>query len=167
MVLGHHVLKERVKELFPFQEPYKIGAASIDVTVGTEIIQEGGHKLDITHFCEENPWIMDPGQFLLVAMSEHVIVPHGLSSLFLLKSTQARKGMQHMFAGWIDPGWDGVLTMELKNVNQFTPLPLWPGMPVGQLIYLDTPVSGIYHGRYQNSTGVVGALEEIDYDAGA
>jgi deoxycytidine triphosphate deaminase len=76
-------------------------------------------------------------------------------------------GMSHCFAGWIDPGWEGILTMELKNYNQERPLPLWPGMPIGQMIYMSTPVSGRYSGRYQRSAGVVGALEEIEYDAGA
>ncbi len=166
MILGHHALVARIDELFPKHTPYKIGAASVDVCVGNELITELGVKIGIDAYTEENPWLMGAGAFLLVAMREHVTVPRGLSSLFLLKSTQARLGMSHCFAGWIDPGWDGTLTMELKNYNQDKPLPLWPGMPIGQLIYMETPVSGKYAGRYQHSIGVVPALEEIGYDAG-
>ena len=166
MILGHHALVARIDELFPHDKPYKIGAASVDVCVGNEIIREGRETTFITLHTEEDPILMDPGEFLLVSMREHVIVPRGLSSLFLLKSTMARLGMSHSFAGWIDPGWDGILTMELKNYNQFTPIPLWPGMPIGQLIYMETPISGKYTGRYQHSAGVVSAREEIEYDAG-
>lgn len=166
MILGHHVLLARIDELFPKGKPYKIGAASVDVCVGNEIMNEDGTKAFLTLHDEVDPYLMAPGKFLLVAMQEHTFVPADMSCLFLLKSTQARKGMSHCFAGWIDPGWDGVLTMELKNYNQDRPLELWPGMPIGQLIYMHTSVPGTYKGRYQNSVGVVPALEEIEYDAG-
>jgi dCTP deaminase len=166
MILGHHILLSRIDELFPKEKPYKIGAASVDVCVGNEIITESGAKIGIHQYCEESPWLMEPGEFLLVAMREHVVVPRDLSCLFLLKSTMARMGVNHMFAGWIDPGWDGMLTMELKNANQTRPLAIWPGMPIGQLIYMQTVIAGEYKGRYQGSEGVVAARPEVDYNAG-
>ena len=166
-VIGHHVLKNQVDLLFPKDKPRKIGAASIDVCVGSEIMTESGNKFDITNHTEDTPWFMAPGEFLLVAMKEHTFVPRGMASLFLLKSTLARMGMSHCFAGWIDPGWDGILTMELKNYNQERYLPLWYGMPIGQLVYLETTGDGhCYGGRYQHSVGVVPALPEVEYDAG-
>jgi dCTP deaminase len=167
MVVGHHALLARVNELFPITPPYKIGSASCDVRVGNQIMYENGDMVDITEHTEEFPWVMNPGEFLLVSMLEHTVIPAGLSCLFLLKSTMARMGMSHAFAGWIDPGWNGILTMEIKNYNQERPLPLWPGMPIGQLIYFETDVAGTYRGRYQNSVGVVAAREEEEYDAGA
>ncbi len=166
MILSHYALKQKVPLLFPEDPPRKIGAASIDVCVGAEIITESGKHLNIRGCTEQSPFLMGPGEFLLVVMKEKTFVPRGLASLFLLKSTQARMGMSHCFAGWIDPGWDGFLTMELKNYNQERPLPLWYGMPIGQLIYMETPISGEYKGRYQHSVGVVGPREEIEYDAG-
>lgn len=166
MILGHHAILSRLDQLFPKEKPYKIGSASADVRVGYEIMNEQGERIDISGHCETFPWIMEPGEFLLVVMLEHTVVPKGYACLFLLKSTMARMGMNHMFAGWIDPGWDGILTMEIKNSNQTRPLALWPGMPIGQLIYMDVIQAGKYHGRYQHSEGVVPAREEIDYDAG-
>lgn len=166
MILGHHVILSRLDQLFPKEKPYKIGAASVDVRVGDQIMNEKGETIDISGHCETFPWVMDPGEFLLVAMLEHTTVPRDMSCLFLLKSTMARMGMNHMFAGWIDPGWDGILTMEIKNSNQTRPLALWPGMPIGQLVYMETVIAGEYKGRYQGSVGVVPAREEIDYDAG-
>jgi dCTP deaminase len=115
---------------------------------------------------EEFPWIMEPGEFLLVEMMQYTYVPSGLSALFLLKSSAARMGFGHSFAGWIDPGWDGVLTMELKNYNQTKPLAIWPTMPIGQLIYMQTVYTGEYRGRYQYASEVSGVKEEIEYEAG-
>jgi dCTP deaminase len=166
MILGHHELVKRIYELFPDNKPYKIGSASVDVRVGDWVMLENDTKIDISEHSEYFPWIMEPGQFLKVCMLERTVVPYDLSSLFLLKSTLARVGMSHCFAGWVDPHWDGVLTMEIKNYNQERPLPLWPGMPIGQMIYMRTEGAGTYRGRYQHSEGVVGAREEIEYDAG-
>jgi len=167
MILGHHALLGFIDTMFPKMAPIKVGAASVDVRVGNEIMTESGVKIGIHQYTEDNPWLMGPGAFLLVSMLEHTVVPRDMACLFLLKSTQARMGMSHSFAGWIDPGWDGILTMELKNYNQERPLQLWPGMPIGQLIYMRTLDDGqCYGGRYQHSEGVVGALPEVEYDAG-
>ncbi|MHA2377242.1 MAG: dCTP deaminase [Candidatus Thorarchaeota archaeon] len=166
MILGHGRINDRIEQLFPDIKPYKVGASSADVRIGNTVIAETGAKIDISRYTEDNPWIMDPGEFLLVAMLEYTMVPNDLSCLFLLKSTPARMGFGHAFSGWIDPGWSGILTMELKNYNQTKPLPIWPGMPIGQLIYLNTDQSGVYKGRYQYSQDVEPAREEIDYDAG-
>ncbi len=166
MVLGHHELVKRIDELFPKEKPYKIGAASVDVRVGDQMMREDRTTYH-TGATEYNPWVVGPGEFILASMFEHTVVPRGLACLFLLKSTLARMGWSHSFAGWIDPGWEGTLTMELKNYNRDTPLALWPGMPIGQLIYMETIGDGhCYGGRYQNSIGVVSAREEIEYDAG-
>ncbi len=109
---------------------------------------------------------MEPGEFLLVSMLEYTHVPIGLASMFLLKSSRAREGFGHSFAGWIDPAWNGILTMELKNYNQVRPLPLYPGMSIGQLIYMAVNESGTYAGRYQHAIGVEASKPEIAYDAG-
>jgi len=168
MIWGHHKILERLDELFPLTRPYKIGSASVDVRVGKQVILESSPaKEDISVFTEDIPWIVQPNEFILVEMMEHTVIPDGVSCLFLLKSSSARAGWSHSFAGWIDPGWDGILTMELKNYNQNKPLPLWPGMAIGQLIYMDTDESGVYRGRYQHSTEVSGVRKEIEYDAGA
>jgi dCTP deaminase len=166
MIWGHHKILQHLDELFPKEKPYKIGAASVDVRVGDTMMTEHGGKIDLTAFAEDNPYVMCGGEFMLVAMQEYTVVPKGVSCLFLLKSTIARMGFSHSFAGWIDPGWIGILTMELKNYNQVKELPLYPGMPIGQLIYMDTDDSGLYGGRYLGDTVVQGPKKEIDYNAG-
>ena len=165
MILGHSEIERRVLELFPMQRPYKIGAASADVRVGNGLILENGHKI-ISFSCmsEFTPYALAPGQFVLVDMLEHVTLPNDVSAMFTLKSTRAREGYQHAVAGWVDPGWNGILTMEIKNNNEFASLPLYPGLPIGQLIFMATIDGGQYEGRYQNSSTVRGPEEEIEYN---
>ena len=48
----------------------------------------------------------------------------------------ARRGLEHLLAGFCDPGWSGsVLTMELHNSRQLWPVELWPGMRIGQMVF--------------------------------
>jgi len=148
-------------ELFPMQRPYKVGAASADVRVGNWLIYEDGRKLSMSLFSESDPFVLLPGSRVLVDMLEETTLPLDLAAMFTLKSTRAREGYQHAVAGWVDPGWKGVLTMEITNTNQTKSLPLYAGLPMGQLIFMQVIDGGQYEGRYQGSTEVSAAREEV------
>lgn len=166
MVLGKAEIERRVRELFPESPPYKIGAASADVRIGAQALIEGcDTRIPLEAFDAEHPFLLQPGRRILVDMHEVVHLPEDVAALFALKSTPARDGYNHAAAGWVDPGWQGRLTMEIKNDNQFIALPIYPGMPVGQLIFMETTGGGKYAGRYQGSTVVSGAQQEVMYNA--
>ena len=87
-------------------------------------------------------------------------VPIDVCGRFMLKSSRAREGLQHLLAGWIDPGWHGsVLTLELKNIRQLHPIGIWPGMRIGQVAFskMSTVVGFSYAetGRYNNDRTVM------------
>ena len=51
------------------------------------------------------------------------------------KSTLGRLGLMiHSTAGYVDPGWDGEITLELSNVATL-PIVLHPGMRIGQMSF--------------------------------
>ena len=80
---------------------------------------------------------------------------------FALKSSLARAGFEHLLAGFIDPGFsNSVLTLELKNARKMHPVPLWPGMRIGQVVWhrmTSSPnVSYRYSGRYNGDSKVTG-----------
>jgi len=167
MILGYYELHSRIRQLFPNRQPPKIGAASVDVTVGRRAEREYGTTLNLQEYSRDNPYLMHPGEFLLAEMLEEVHVPQDLSCMFLLKSTSARMGFQHAFAGWVDPGWRGVLTMELTNAKHCQYIPIYTGFVIGQLIFMETCHAGRYEGRYQYDAGVSGPKQEVPYDAGS
>jgi dCTP deaminase len=42
-----------------------------------------------------------------------------------------------MLAGFCDPGWHGSrLTLELKNVRQKHRVGIWPGLLIGQMVFM-------------------------------
>lgn len=76
---------------------------------------------------------LHPDDFVLATTVETVRLGPGLAARLEGKSSLARMGLlTHVTAGWIDPGFHGEITMELKNLLGTT-LQLRPGMKIGQL----------------------------------
>jgi len=74
----------------------------------------------------------------------------------------------HSTAGFIDPAWDGHITLELSNVNTI-PITLYPGMRVGQLSFfpLSSPAERPYGSpelgsSYQGQTGPTPSRYRLD-----
>ena len=106
------------------------------------------------------PFILHPGEFVLGSTLERVALPDDLVARLEGKSSLGRLGLLiHSTAGYVDPGWDGFLTLELSNVANL-PITLWPGMKIGQLcIFRLTTASehpygsAVYGSRYQDQRG--------------
>ena len=147
----------------PFDD-YLINPASLDVRLGDHIMielesQQDLHPADIINHTKENPYLLYPDEFILAQTLEVFNIPDTVSGQFALKSSLARLGFEHLLAGWIDPGFNNsVLTLELKNARKHQPLPLWPGMRIGQIIFMQmasTPdVSYRDSGRYNDDLTV-------------
>jgi len=83
---------------------------------------------------------------VLGATHERVTLPNDIVARLEGKSSLGRLGLLiHSTAGYIDPGWDGTLTLELSNVANL-PIVLTPGMPIGQISFMrmSTPVDRPY-----------------------
>jgi dCTP deaminase len=124
----------------PFDR-HLINPASIDLRLAPTILIEslqgsGLVPLELTDNTPENPYLLKPGQFILAATAERITMPAELAGQVQLKSTVARQGLEHLMAGWIDPGFTGTITLELHNSRQLQPVAIWPGMRVAQLVLL-------------------------------
>jgi dCTP deaminase len=148
-------------------EPYcaeLLNPASLDVRLGDMLLIESaaGHQLvpyPLEGHSQAQPYLMVPGQFVLAQTLETFSLPETIAAQFVLKSSRAREGLQHMLAGYADPGWHGsVLTLELHNSRQLHPVALWPGMKIGQMVFqrLVSPPRHSYRvtGRYNNDRTV-------------
>ncbi|WP_129975755.1 dCTP deaminase [Rhodococcus sp. Q1] len=82
---------------------------------------------------EGEPFVLHPGEFVLGSTMERCTLPADLAGRLEGKSSLGRLGLlTHSTAGFIDPGFDGHITLELSNVANL-PITLWPGMKIGQL----------------------------------
>ncbi len=84
----------------------------------------------------DEAFILHPGEFVLGSTLERVTLPDDLVARLEGKSSLGRLGLLiHSTAGFIDPGWDGHVTLELSNVANL-PITIYPGMKIGQLSFV-------------------------------
>lgn len=109
---------------------------------------------------EDVALVLHPGEFVLGATSERVALPDNIVGRLEGKSSLGRLGLLiHSTAGFVDPGFDGHITLELSNVANL-PIKLYPGMKIGQISFLmmTTPAdtaygAGALGSKYQNQVG--------------
>ncbi|MGQ0670490.1 MAG: dCTP deaminase [Actinomycetota bacterium] len=93
---------------------------------------------DLTEMVEVaggDPFILHPGEFVLGSTRERVRLPDDMVARLEGKSSLGRLGLLiHSTAGYVDPGWDGYLTLELSNVANL-PITIYPGMKIGQISF--------------------------------
>jgi dCTP deaminase len=91
---------------------------------------------ELVEVAGEEAFILHPGEFVLGSTLERVRLPDDLVARLEGKSSLGRLGLLiHSTAGFIDPGWDGHVTLELSNVANL-PITIYPGMKIGQLSFV-------------------------------
>ena len=150
MYLNHSQILTLIDQGFmKVVEPDCVNAASLDIRLGRQIYMEvkpppgtvidyrRRDRLTMQQILLGNEGItIYPGQFFLAHTVEICCFPDDLAALFRTKSSMGRIGLEHMDAGWVDPGFNGALTLEFKNLTQFHPILLRPGDKIGQLVFM-------------------------------
>ncbi len=125
-----------------------VNPASLDVRLGTGILIERYNenqrvidyrrrdKLSMQEV-ELTPggFILRPGEVMLAHTIEHCNFADDTAALFRIKSSMGRIFLEHMDAGWVDPGFHGALTLEFKNMSNHHSILLRPGDRIGQLVF--------------------------------
>jgi dCTP deaminase len=98
--------------------------------------------------------ILHPQQMALGSSLEYVQLPEDLIGYISGRSSWGRLGLVIATANVIHPNYKGVITLELVNSGD-TPLPLYPGIRIAQLILHTATVSKHKEklSRYTASTG--------------
>ncbi|MGZ4352960.1 MAG: dCTP deaminase [Gaiellaceae bacterium] len=105
-------------------------ASYIDVKVEQDLTE-------LVEIADEEPFILHPGEFVLGSTLERVRLPDDLVARLEGKSSLGRLGLLiHSTAGFIDPGWDGHVTLELSNVANL-PITIYYGMKIGQVSFME------------------------------
>ena len=155
VILSSRDIQYRLSSLVLPADDKLINPASLDIRLGAQLIQEDGTLVSILR----TPYMLEPGEFVLVETYEIITVPMDLAVELRLKSSIARQGYNHSLAFWFDPGWSGRGTMEIQNINRQKELPLYEGMKFAQLIFhkLNSVPLEPYGGKYQWTQGVQAA----------
>jgi dCTP deaminase len=128
---------------------------------------------DLTRLVEvkaDEAFILHPGEFVLGSSFEYVTLPDDIAARLEGKSSLGRLGLlTHSTAGFVDPGFQGHVTLELSNVASL-PIKLWPGMKIGQLCFFQLSSasqnpygSSAYGSRYQGQRGPTASRSYLNF----
>ena len=131
---------------------------------------------DLTELVEVDdgiPFVLHPGEFVLGSTLERIRLPDDLVARLEGKSSLGRLGLLiHSTAGYVDPGWEGNLTLELSNVANL-PITLYDGMKIGQISFqrLSSPVEVGYGAasigsKYRGQRDPTASLYHRDFERG-
>jgi dCTP deaminase len=140
-------------------DPGLVQPASVDLLLGRSFRVFHNHRaaaIDLrdppTNLTEQveidddEAFVIHPGEFVLGRTLEWVKLPDDIVSRIEGKSSVGRIGLiVHATAGFIDPGFEGTLTLEITNLTRI-PIKLSPGLPIAQLSFmtLDQPAERPY-----------------------
>ena len=177
-------LEKRKIVIDPFPDlSIQLGACSIDLRLGNDfcIFEHSKHAyIDLKgafqvgdimkniHIDPEEPFIMQPGEFVLATTIERIEIPDDLVGHIDGRSSLGRLGLIiHGTASIFDPGFRGNATLELSNIGRM-PIVLYSGMRICAFTFekLTSPAEVPYYkkagGKYVNQEGAVPSKVSID-----
>jgi dCTP deaminase len=173
MLISNRGLLEEIRFDNIIIQPFRqelIQPASYDVTLGPDFkvqmhfdsdssapyldpaLDSAEYFTDV-HVPKGSAFALEPGAFVLGSTHEVIAVGANISARLEGKSSLGRLGLVvHSTAGFIDPGFEGQITLEFSNAGTM-PLLLHPGMKIGQLCFyrLPEPTTLLYGSRAAGS----------------
>ena len=91
--------------------------------------------MESVHVKDEEAFIIHPNEFTLATTYETVKIPDDLVARVEGRSSMGRLGItMHVTAGFIDPGFEGKITLEISNIGKM-PVALYPGQRACQIVF--------------------------------
>lgn len=161
MILGSDALQRAMLEgrleLSPFDG--RVEPASIDLRLGDDYLVPKPNREQDYLFTDvaapieyeriTGPSLLIPALgFRLARTVERVRLDKSLTAFVEGRSSVGRAGLFIQNAGWVDPGFDGTITLELFNALPH-PILLPAGIRICQLVVADADGAVPYLGKYQ------------------
>ncbi len=178
MILSDLTLREMIKSgelgITPLTEE-SIQPASIDCRLGNHFLVVEDRQMQtidlnteiIYREIEGDSITIPPHSFLLATTLETVNLPDNLTAFVEGRSSIGRIGLFIQNAGWVDPGFEGQITLELYNANSL-PIRLEAGRRICQLVFcrMDQATLSPYRGKYQGQKRATGSQVYKDTEVG-
>lgn len=152
-------------------QPEQIQPASVDLRLGENFLKLEENTFSTMTMTDEihyisfkcNEIIIPSQSFLLATTKEYIKLPKDLTAFVEGRSSIGRMGLFIQNAGWVDPGFEGELTLELFNANRL-PIKLLTGRRICQLVFakMETEAENLYKGKYQGQRRAVGSRIFLD-----
>lgn len=151
-------------------DPAQVEPASIDLRLGNTFLvpkpTEGVYSMSEPPEYEEytaDTFIVPTRGFVLATTIEYIRLPDYLTAFVEGRSSVGRLGLFIQNAGWVDPGFEGAITLELYNANG-APMRIEAGRRICQLVIAqaDGTVENPYRGKYQGQRQTTGSRLHLD-----
>ena len=151
-------------------EMTQVGPASIDLRLGNTFLTpratNGVCSMSEPSEYDEttaDEFIIPTRGFVLATTIEVIRLPNTLTAFVEGRSSIGRLGLFIQNACWVDPGFEGAITLELYNANS-APMRIEAGRRICQLVIAqaDQAVEHPYRGKYQGQRKTTGSLIHLD-----
>ena len=176
MILSDSTLRDLLASGELVVEPIdngQIQPASIDLRLSDHFLKVDENRLEVIRLDAEVEYVeltqeqivIPPHSFLLATTRERIRLPDDVTAFVEGRSSIGRIGLFIQNAGWVDPGFEGNLTLELYNANRL-PIRLQTGRRICQLVFarMDRAALTPYSGKYQGQSRATGSLISLDTD---
>lgn len=159
----------------------QLGPSSLDLRLGYEFATLETRRVDAidTHEMDtysdiqrtlktdaEEGMVVHPGEFVLGSTLETLKVPNDLVARIEGRSSYARLGLiPHAAAGFVDPGFEGQITLEIQNLGN-VPITIYPEDRICQVVFetmtstSERPYSEKTDSKYMGQEGATGSRLE-------
>ena len=172
MILGDKFIHNAIADGHIVNFEYdNVEPASIDIRLGTSFARPiSGQRVKLGEsVAYEDVYVMpgdvlwlEPGEFCLATTVEGFRIPKDQAAFVQGRSSIGRAGLTIQNAGFVDPGFRGHITLELKNESNHS-IGLVPGYRVGQLVFFQTiGVSRGYKGKYNGQREATPSRMHLD-----
>lgn len=174
MILSDKTIIEKMEKKEIVIEPItegQIQPASVDLRLGSDFLKVDENSIESMTLDKEIKYIkfksdevvIPPHSFLLATTKEYIKLPNNLTAFVEGRSSVGRIGLFIQNAGWVDPGFEGQITLELYNANRL-PIKLTAGRRICQLVIakMDQTCENPYNGKYQKQESVTGSRVFMD-----
>lgn len=152
----------------------QIQPASVDIRLGNSFLKLDENKTGVMTLTDQIDYIgidtaeiiIPPNSFLLATTMEYIKLPDNLTAFVEGRSSIGRMGLFIQNAGWVDPGFEGEITLELYNANSL-PIKLEAGRRICQLVFaqMDDVAINPYQGKYQGQRSAIGSRVFMDKES--
>lgn len=140
----------------PSLDSFQLQEHAVDLRLGFTFLipkiwhltPRGRESLDITHFDKNNSGFFDvveleegqyfellPQEYVLVNTLETIKVPKDLMAVLYPRSSTNRKGLSLDLTGIVDSGYEGQLTLPIRNNTHSQGVRLYPGERICQIVF--------------------------------
>ncbi len=182
-VLSRSSIAKRISDgdlvVSPILHPGQLGPSSVDLRMGTvalmsragaqshvnpkdhlpnnarhtdaKLRQQKHERFDIPF---TSSFLLHPGTLILVPTLEWVVIPPDLQGVVTARSSWAREGLNIATATIVNPGYRGIITLELANFGEI-PICLYPGLRIAQIAFYSLE----QHDKQKDASGLQGQFD--------